>query len=119
MSTNRTPRTRCALTTGAGCSARMLLADITPDRIAKQRDKLLTEDTHRFAKPATGDEEADAQRPKAKRSGPTVNRYLAALSVCLSHGVKELRWLERNPCELIKKPKEARVGSASCPTRSA
>jgi integrase len=84
-----------------------LLADITPDRIAKQRDKLLTEDTHRFAKPATGNVEADVDRPKAKRSGPTVNRYLAALSVCLSHGVKELRWLERNPCELIKKPKEA------------
>ncbi len=86
----------------------MLLADITPERIAKQRDKLLAEDIPRFATPPTGDAEADAKRPKAKRSGPTVNRFLAALSVCLAHGVKELRWLERNPCELIKKPAESR-----------
>ena len=85
-----------------------LLADLTPDRIAKQRDKLLGEETKVFATPATGDKEKDAQRPRAKRSGPTVNRYLAALSVCLAHGVKELRWLERNPCELVKKPKESR-----------
>jgi hypothetical protein len=28
-----------------------LLADITPDRIAKQRDKLLAEETPRFATP--------------------------------------------------------------------
>jgi integrase len=89
---------------GAFGSAR--LADITPDRIAKQRDKLLAEETPRFATPPTGDDEADAKRQKAKRSGPTVNRYVAALSVCLAHAVKELRWLERNPCELVKKPKE-------------
>lgn len=86
--------------------ASSLLADVTPDRIAKQRDKLLAEETARFAAPATGDPETDARRPKAKRSGPTVNRYMAALSVCLSHAVKELRWLEKNPCELVKKPKE-------------
>ncbi len=85
-----------------------LLADITPSRISKERDKLLNEETQNFATPPSGDAEADAKRPKAKRSGPTVNRYLAALSVCLSHGVKELRWLERNPCELIKKPAESR-----------
>ncbi len=83
-----------------------LLADVTPDRIAKQRDKLLAEETPRFATPPTGDKEADANRPKAKRSGPTVNRFIAALSVCMAHGVKELRWLEKNPCELVKKPKE-------------
>ncbi len=83
-----------------------LLADVTPDRIAKQRDKLLSEETPRFATPATGDKKEDAKRAKAKRSGPTVNRYVAALSVCLAHAVKELRWLERNPCELIRKPKE-------------
>lgn len=85
-----------------------LLADITPDRIAKQRDKLLSEETQVFATPPTGDKEEDARRPRARRSGPTVNRYLAALSVCMAHGVKELRWLEKNPCELVKKPKENR-----------
>jgi integrase len=83
-----------------------LLADITPDRIAKQRDKLLTTETPRFATPPTGDKEADAKRARKKRSGPTVNRFVAALSVCMAHGVKELRWLEKNPCELVKKPKE-------------
>src|SRR6185436_8754894 len=83
-----------------------LLADLTPDRIAKQRDKLLTGDTSRCVEPRTGDKEVDAKRSKVKRSGATVNRYLAALSVCLAHAVKELRWLERNPCEMIKKPKE-------------
>ena len=67
----------------------------------------------------TGDKEADAKRPKAKRSGPTVNRYLAALSVCMAHGVKELRWLEKNPCELVKKPKENKGACVSCPMMSA
>lgn len=81
---------------------------ITPARIAKERDKLLAEETQNFATPPTGDKEADAKRPKAKRSGPTVNRYLAALSVCLSYGVKTLQWLERNPCERITKSRENR-----------
>ncbi len=79
---------------------------ITPARISKERDKLLTEETQNFATPPTGDKEADANRPKAKRSGPTANRYLAALSVCLSYGVKTLGWLERNPCERITKARE-------------
>jgi len=83
-----------------------LLADITPDRIAKQRDKLLAEDTPRYATAPTGDPETDSKRPKAKRSGPTVNRYLAALSVALGYAVNEKRWLERNPCERVTKPKE-------------
>ena len=80
---------------------------ITPARIAKERDKLLNEETQNFATPATGDPEKDAKRPKAKRSGPTVNRYLAALSVCLTYAVKELQWLERNPCGRITKPSES------------
>ena len=40
------------------------------------------------------------------RSGLTVNRYLAALSVCPSYGVKTLQWLERNPCERTTKLRE-------------
>ena len=79
---------------------------ITPARIAKERDKLLAEETRIFATPPTGDAEQDAKRPRAKRSGATVNRYLAALSVCLSYAVSELQWLERNPCKQTKKPKE-------------
>jgi integrase len=84
------------------------LDSITPARIGKERDKLLSEETQNFAAPPSGDPEKDAKRPKAKRSGPTVNRYLAALSVCLSYGVKTLQWIERNPCERITKSKENR-----------
>ncbi len=85
-----------------------MLSAITPARIAKERDKLLSEDTLRFATKATGNAEADATRPKAKRTGATVNRYLAALSSCLSYGVKTLQWLERNPVMQIDKPSESK-----------
>ncbi len=83
------------------------LDTITSARIAKERDKLLSQETQIFAVPPTGDPEKDSKRPKSKRSGPTVNRYLAALSVCLSYGVKTLQWLERNPCERISKSRES------------
>jgi integrase len=73
------------------------LDTITVSRINKERDKLLSKDTKR-KDPTTGE-------PK-KRTGATVNRYLAALSSCLSYGVKELQWLERNPMERIRKPAE-------------
>jgi integrase len=82
------------------------LDSITAARISKARDKLLNGETHNFATVATGDPKKDAKRAKAKRRGSTVNRYIAALSVCLSYGVKTLQWLERNPCERITKPSE-------------
>lgn len=84
------------------------LDTITPARISKQRDKLLSEDTQNFSTPATGDPIIDAKRVKAKRTGATVNRYLASLSSCLNYGVKTLQWIERNPCEKIEKPKESK-----------
>lgn len=79
---------------------------ITSARISKQRDKLLDEYTPRYATPATGDVEQDAKRERLKRSGSTVNRYLASLSSCLSYAVKTLQWLEKNSCQRIQKPKE-------------
>lgn len=79
---------------------------ITASRINKQCEKLLSEDTQNFSTPPTGDVELDSKRIKAKRSGATVNRYIAALSACLNYAVKSLEWLERNPCERIKKQKE-------------
>jgi len=85
-----------------------LLATITPARIAKERDKLLAVETQRYALPSTGDPELDAKRDRAKRTGATVNRYLAALSACLGYGVKELQWLEKNPCANVKKPAESK-----------
>ncbi len=82
------------------------LDTITPARISKQRDKLLSEETQRFAAPATGNAEQDATRERMKRTGATVNRYLASLSASLAYGVKTLQWIERNPCERIEKPAE-------------
>lgn len=82
------------------------LADISPERINKEVKKLMTEDTPRFSTPATGNAELDANRVKAKRTGATANRYIAALSSCLSYAVK-MEWIERNPCERINKPKES------------
>ncbi len=83
-----------------------LLDSITPARIGKEREKLLSQETNRFAAPATGDPEQDAKRPRSKRTGPAVNRYHAALSACLAFAVKRLQWLERNPCERVAKSKE-------------
>ena len=83
-----------------------LLDSVTPSRIGKERSKLLAEETNRFAAPATGNPEQDAKRPRRKRTGPAVNRYLAALSACLGYGVKTLQWLEKNPCESVAKSKE-------------
>ena len=73
------------------------LDTITPARISKERDKLLSGTTNK--KDATTGE-------LLKRTGATVNRYLAALSSCLAYGVKELQWLERNPMERIRRPAE-------------
>ena len=70
---------------------------LTPPRIAKERDKLLAGTTNK-KDAVTGE--------LLKRTGATVNRYLAALSSCLSYGVKELQWLERNPMERIRRPAE-------------
>lgn len=84
---------------------RDLLSDITPQRIARARDKLLTGET-RFTKRATGDPEKDNARVKGQRTGPTVNRYLATLSACMTYGAKSLGWIERNPVERVPKSKE-------------
>lgn len=67
-----------------------VLEDVTPAAIAEVRDKLLQETT-----------------PRGLRTPATVNRYLASLSSCLSFGVRELQWIERNPCERVRKGKES------------
>lgn len=84
------------------------LDTLTPARISKARDRLLSEDTSRFATPTTGNPVQDSSRPRAKRSGATVNRYLASLSSCLAYGVKTMQWIEKNPCERITKPTESK-----------
>jgi integrase len=84
---------------------RDLLSDITQQRVARVRDKLLAGET-RYTERATGDTEKDAKREIGTRSGPTVNRYLATLSACMGYGVKNLGWLERNLVERVPKSKE-------------
>ena len=62
------------------------LSDISPDKIASQRDKLL----------------------KSGNKTSTANRYLAALSSAFSMAVREFGWIETNPCTKIRKLTEPR-----------
>ncbi len=41
------------------------------------------------------------------RTPATANRYLATLSACFTYAVKDLGWIERNPCARVKKVKES------------
>ncbi|EGF31261.1 site-specific recombinase, phage integrase family [Oxalobacteraceae bacterium IMCC9480] len=70
-----------------------LLSDMTPDVIAKARDKLAS---------------TPKQRGGGIRSAADVNRTLAALSSACGFAVKELGWLERNPMERVRKGAEAK-----------
>lgn len=60
------------------------LADVTPARIAEYRDRLVREG----------------------RSGPTANRYLAALSHAFTVARKEWGWVAENPVMEVSKKKE-------------
>ncbi|HWR76809.1 MAG TPA: site-specific integrase [Thiobacillus sp.] len=68
------------------------LADVTPALIAERRDKL-----------AAGKTKRGTQRNPA-----TVVRYMAALSVCFTHAVKEWGWIDDTPMRKVTKPKESR-----------
>lgn len=57
------------------------LADVSPALIAETRDKLAAGKTYRGT----------------QRNPATVVRYLAALSVCFTHAVKEWGWIDDNP----------------------
>jgi integrase len=84
------------------------LAEVTADRISAARDDLAEEEFTRglaHEVPETG----ELVEPKRyKRSGATVNRYIAALSHALSFGVKDRRVLDRNPVSDIRRKKEPR-----------
>lgn len=68
------------------------LAEITPNLINDSKDKL----------------SAGTTRFKTKRSPATVVRYLAALSVCLTHGVNVKQWIDDSPMRKVVKPTEPR-----------
>lgn len=69
-----------------------LLSDITPGRITECKKKLLSGIT----------------RTGTNRTPATTNRYLAALSVCLSYAVKDMSWLDNSPMRKVSKLKEPR-----------
>jgi len=68
------------------------LSDVTPALIVENKNKLLEGVTVRGT----------------QRNPATVVRYMAALSVALTHGVKELGWLDDSPMRKVTKPKESR-----------
>ena len=68
------------------------LSDIRPPLIVECKDELLNQTTNRGA----------------KRSGSTVNRYLATLSHAFSIAVKEWQWVEENPLNKVSKLAEAK-----------
>lgn len=84
------------------------LAEVTADRISAARDALAEE---AFARgrarkdPETG---KSVEAKQYKRSGSTINRYIAALSHALSFAVKDRRVLERNPVSDVRRKKEPR-----------
>ena len=70
----------------------LVLADVSPAKIAEVRDKLLSEPTVRGE----------------HRNPATVVRYLATLSHALSIASKEWGWVYDNPVLKVRKPKEPR-----------
>lgn len=66
---------------------------ITPEMVAKVRDRMLSEITNRHK----------------QRASATVKRYLAALSRLFSIAVKEWQWIHDNPVSKIQKPAEAKA----------
>ncbi|HYX74634.1 MAG TPA: site-specific integrase [Steroidobacteraceae bacterium] len=84
------------------------LAEITADRISQARDKLAAE-TFARGKPHKDGKTGELVLPKEhKRSGATVNRYIATLSHLFSFAVKERRLIDRNPVSDISRKKEPR-----------
>jgi integrase len=84
------------------------LAEITADVVSKGRDVCATE-TFTRGKPRKDKKTGETIPPKEyKRSGSTVNRYIAALSHAFSFAVKERRLLDRNPVGNISRKKEPR-----------
>jgi len=84
------------------------LAEITADKLAEARDELAA-GTYRRAKPQVKKRTGEVIVPKEyKRSGATVNRYLATLSHMFTVVKREWRLIDRNPVNDISKKKESR-----------
>lgn len=64
---------------------------VTPAHISEVKEKLLNEETYRGK----------------LRSPATVNRYLAALSLCFKYAVRDYHWIQRSPMENVTRCKES------------
>jgi len=94
------------------------LADITPSLIGDVRDKLCSEPiiSTRIEKQRLTPENGrklgkiveKVVETKRQRNGATVNRYMTALSHCLSVAANEWQWFEINPMPKVAKLKESR-----------
>ena len=73
-----------------------LLSEITPSLISKTKDILAQEPSPKATKICL------------MRSGATVNRYMASLSVVFTKAFKEWEWIEENPVLKVSKNKETR-----------
>jgi integrase len=88
--------------------AGLTVAELTADRISKARDACAVE-TFTRGKPRKDRKTGQMIPPKEyRRTGATVNRYMATLSHALSFAVKERRLLDRNPVSDISRKKESR-----------
>jgi integrase len=84
------------------------VAEITADAVSKARDVCAAE-TFTRGKPRKDKKTGEIIPPKEyRRSGATVNRYIATLSHLFSFAVKERRLIDRNPVGDIRRKKEPR-----------
>jgi len=84
----------------------LTIVEITPDKVAEGRDTLLAESFTRGKERTVKGEKVPPKQ--YKRSGATVNRYLATLGHLFATAVKEWRLLDRNPVRDVSKKKEPR-----------
>lgn len=94
------------------------LADVTPSLIGEVRDRLYndpivtTRKEQQRVKPESGKGRGKIVEKvietKRQRNTATVNRYMAALSHCLTVAANEWQWLEVNPMPKVAKMKESR-----------
>lgn len=75
----------------------LMLKEVTPKLIAEKRNKLLKEPN------------INATKTKKKRTGATVNRYLATLSIVFTKAIKEWGWVDENPVLKVDKCKESKA----------
>lgn len=74
-----------------------MLKDITPKAIAEQRDILLKEPN------------INASKTQKAKTGATVNRYMASLSIVFTKAIKEWGWINENPILKVDKCKESKA----------